>query len=188
MVMYQLKQNSKKAPFGGHQYHEYGVTFSGASFDAVVEKLKAFRLNNSITYGDPEQEVLAYYADKWPWLVERVDEEGEREEEDYAAWRDWVHKTWRSAPTKLIVPKEAQDRWDICEKCPFNMPDEFGNGPEPKELRRRAFLMRRGVDVPKHLGYCSHHRADLGAFTFIQNAKVFSALPKEGEPFKGCWT
>jgi hypothetical protein len=167
--MLKLNPTSKKSPPGGHQYREYGITFKGEKFSEVVTKVRDFRLHNNHPVGDPEQEVLCYYADHWPWLVkeDRDAAEPESPPDQYFLWREWLHRTWRNPPNKIITVKEAKDRWDKCEKCPFNQQFKHDETAESSELSRRAFLLRRGIEVPEFLGFCSCHAADLGAFSLI---------------------
>ena len=120
--MLKLNEKQQRTPIGGHQFHEYGNTFRGESFDEVVKKLKDFRLTNNLRLGDPEQEVLLHYATHWPWMVRRIpDVEQEEESSDYKDWRAWVQRTWKKPPVKMITTKEASDRWNSCLTCPHRL-------------------------------------------------------------------
>lgn len=184
--MLKLNTNAKRQPYGGHHYPEYGVTFKGETASEVIKQVAKFRLSNNIPAGDPEQDVLLYYAKNWPWLVKgspffrdtMVDA-------DYDDWRAWIYDQWKN-PGSTITTKEASQRWEICAKCPFNKAFAWKATDEIGELKKRTFLLRRGVDIPLSLGFCARHRADLGVLTFLKEAEKFSKK-KEKDNFEACW-
>jgi hypothetical protein len=184
--MLKLKANSKRSPYGGHHYPEYGMTFRGDSYSEVVEKVKDHRLRNNIAMGRPEQDVLNFYAAHWPWLVE---EDREAVVEDpptqFSKWREWVFETWKKPPLKLVTPTEAKLRWKICETCPFNEQFKFSEDEESSEITRRSFLLRRGLSAPESMGFCGCFQADLGSFSYFDTPADF-AKPT-GEKPANCW-
>lgn len=185
--MLKLKEKAHKAPYGGHHYPEYGVTFRGDSFKEVEQKVRDFRIANNIPLGEPDQDILCFYAIHWPWLI-AVDHGAEdpKSNDQFEAWRAWIHKTWKNPPVKLVTQREAKDRWAVCSTCPFNRPWDFKETKESSELTRRAYLLRKGQDVPDDLCFCDLHRADLAAFSFISSAKDYSAKNSD-ESYDGCW-
>jgi hypothetical protein len=187
--MLKLKEDSKRVPFGGHHYPEYGMTFKGESFKEVAEKLTDFRLRNNIPKGDPEQEVLNFYADHWPWLVreDRDSPAPDDKHDQYFRWRDWIFRAWKKPPTKLITPKEAKDRWAACEFCPFNEQFKWDESDESAELNRRTFLLRRGIETPEYLGFCACHGSDLASFSFFEAAHEYSRKELEKKQPAACW-
>lgn len=185
-----LKFNTKqhRPPMGGHQFPSHGMIFRGDTIEDVIKKIKDFRLNNNIAAGDPEQEVLRHYAQHWPWTVRRsIEVEAGVESDEYVAWRTWLHETWRKPVSKCVVPKEASERWLKCTNCPMNQKISGQNHHEENELRKRAFVLRKGVDVPSWLGYCSHHRWDTPVASFIEDAKQHSNAKSGTTAPAGCW-
>jgi hypothetical protein len=187
-MVLRLNPDSKRLPFGGHHFHEYGMTFKGDTFKEVVKKVADFRLTNNLPSGDPEQEVLGYYARQWPWLVKEEHKPIaiETQSQEYFQLRDWIYMAWKKPATKLLSVKECKDRWEICRDCPFNLQPNWDETKESAELTRRSFVLRRGQDTPDYLGFCALHKADLSAFSFIEAAKEYSAK-KEGDSYPGCW-
>lgn len=186
--MLKLKKDSKRSPFGGHHYPEYGRTFQSPTFKELVKNVEDFRLNNNIPAGDPEQDILAFYAEHWPWLIEvNFDEPapGWKKVEHYEDWRESIYKMWKRPPLKTISVKEASDRWAVCAVCPYNKPLDWEETNESAELSRRTFLLRRGIDVPENLGYCSLHKVDLSVFCLIADASDYSS--KTEEDYEACW-
>jgi hypothetical protein len=67
--MLKLNKEQKREPLGGHQFHEHGYTFKGDSFSIVETKVRKFRVRNGLPMGNPEQDILNYYAMHWPYMV-----------------------------------------------------------------------------------------------------------------------
>ncbi len=165
--MLKINKDQKRLPVGGHHYIEYGKTFKGESVDEIEEQISAFRLANNIPAGNPKQEILAFYAKNWPWMVKEDREAVETiSDEDYIAWREWVYSTWKNPP------KLRKSRWESTD--------------ESSELVRRAYLLRRGIEVPINLTFCSCHRADLGVLVLTEQAKSYSARKDVEQPVN-CW-
>jgi hypothetical protein len=180
-------KNSMRQPIGGHHYpvdKPMATVLRAKTLDDLVEELHDFRVNNGITLGNPLQDILEYYRHKWPYLV--VEEPGDPEDVSirYAVWRSWIQRTWAHPPKNLVPAKTAQERWAICEKCPYNKQRNWTRNDESKELTKRAFLLRRGVDVPDFLGYCAYHGVDLGAFTMFDKPEAH--VQSEGK-YEGCF-
>lgn len=184
--MLKFNPTAQRQPFGGHHYPEYGVTFRGDSVEDVKAQLTKFRLNNSIPVGNPEQDILLFYAKHWPWLVKGdLSPKVTMEDADYAAWREWIYEEWKN-PGSLITRKEACMRWEKCLTCPRNLKFSWQSTDESNELTRRAFLLRKGLEVPIGLGFCDLHKADLSVMVFLKQPEKHSNK-KDGEAEPGCW-
>ena len=181
-----LNAQAKRLPFGGHQYHAYGTAFRGETLKEVVKDLSNFRINNNIPIGDPEQDILTYYVEKWPWMVRDGGRDAEEVPDTYSEWRESIYRIWKTPPKKMLATKEAATRWAICEKCPFNQPIPPSDSVESKELVRRSNLIKRGSDTPKDLGFCGLHKMDLGILSLIDPAKEVS-IAEKGKSHPGCW-
>ncbi len=184
--MLKIAPHQQRLPFGGHQYAEYGITFKGETFDVVKDKLTKFRLNNNIPAGNPGQEILAHYAKHWPWMVKSDGESPRMESTEYIRWRDWIFRTWRTPPKKMVTPKEAKERWEKCLSCPMLRRRPMESTDESAELVRKAFILRRGIEVPTNLGFCALHGADLSVLVFTEPAKDFSDKKDTVQP-ECCW-
>lgn len=183
-----LNKNQKREPYGGHHFVEQGITFKGDTFDEVIEKVADFRKNNNYPAGDPVQDVLIFYVKHWPYMV--TDDLEPKEEvpidTKYLEWRDWIYKVWQNPPKKFLTTKEAQDRWKVCETCPFNQKKDWAKSDESTELKRRQYLLTRGIAYPSFLGFCSLHRADLGVIVFTDQPVSLSSK-KDGGHYEKCW-
>lgn len=187
--MLQLNKDQQRRPIGGHQYPENGLLVRGESFNEVKQKLTEYRINNHIPVGDPEQDILLHYAKNWPWMVKSDPNATPKQVSgQYTLYRQWIDETWRDPPAKMISVKEATDRWETCRGCPFNRSKTWFKTPESAELARRAFLLRKGADVPEDIGICSlHFFADLSVLSFVENAAHFVDVKKDSTKPEKCW-
>lgn len=175
-------------PIGGHHFIEDGVMLKGDTLPDVVKALSDYRLTNMVPIGEPEQEILQYYMRNWPYMVD--------EDYDYkitdakvspnSRWVKWIRMNWGKPLGKMATAREANSRAAICCKCPYNLPIEPIN-QEEQEMMRKAFMMRRGHDVPKNLGFCSLHLWDNGSSIFIEAPSNVSGLEKDAARYVGCW-
>lgn len=183
-----LNKNQHRRPFGGHHYPELGLVVRSNTFEGVVQKVKELRLNNGHPEGDVEQDVLRYYAEHFPYMVQSGDTKGPAlQPSNYFKWRDWIRYMWYDPAKKMVTKKEAQLRWETCKNCPFNVPKNWKETDESAEFTRRAYLLRVGQEIPDYLGFCSCHRVDLGLFTFLDEpAKVSNKNKGDVQP-KECF-
>ena len=182
-----FNSNSMREPIGGHHFktdRPIDTTLKAKTLEDLVDDLKDFRINNGVPLGDPLQDILAYYKANWPYLV--VQEDGDTQEVGirFSIWRSWIYKMWNNPPKSLVPNKVAKERQGVCEGCKYNKPITWDKTPEARELQRRAFLLRRGIDVPKYLGYCSFHGCDLGVLCELDKAGSFVLSETQ---YKDCW-
>jgi len=187
--MLELNQNSLKQPYGGHHFPEKGLMIRADSFKELAVKLREFRINNNRPSGNPEQDILVFYAKNWPWLVRtpEIQPEEINEDEDYVGWRKWIYRIWDNPFQELASQKEADDRTDICKSCPHNKPMSWQSTHESTELARRAFLLRRGINKPDNIGYCGLHHADISILCFSSKPREFSGAKKDTAQPPKCW-
>lgn len=187
--MITLNKNQQRLPIGGHHFPEPGKMIRGESFKEVEDRLKEFRVINGKPAGNPKQEILNYYAEMFPYMVQ-YGKEGEAYQpptSNFVRFRHWVQTVWKNPPKKLIIDKEATARWEVCQKCPFNAKPDWGKDQEAQEVERRAFLLRAGRSVPEGLGYCTLHRADISVLSLLDNPALFSAKDKKLPDEPSCW-
>lgn len=186
--MLKINKDQMRLPHGGHHYLEDDFMMKGDTFDEVKSKLAEFRLNNNRPVGNPGQDILAYYAVNFPYMVREDDTEIPEETNEFMSWRAWVQKTWVHPPKKTLTMKEASFRWDVCKTCPCNLPIESGQRPsEFEQITRKAFMLRKGAKIPSELGYCSLHHFDLGVATFIETPRDHSEQREDTPNYPRCW-
>lgn len=188
MKVWKLRKLQQLRPIGGHHFKEDGRTFRGDTLDEVVKQLTSYRLDNSAPLGNPEQEILRFYAINWPFMVDEDFDPPEPDTPDIRMqrWLTWVRKQWGKSRRQPTTSKEAAIRWEICLKCPHNV-KLHPSTPEEKEMERKAFLLRFGQSVPEKLGFCSLHRHDTTIAVFSEAPAASSEKPKDLPNYPGCW-
>lgn len=182
-----LNKDQKRLPIGGHHFIQHGITFKAETFDKVVAEIVDFRRNNNRPIGNPDQEVLTFYLQNWPYMVVVDESQDVRKEDDaYIAWRDAVYELWAHPPKKFVAEKEAEDRWKICETCPHLKKTGIANLKEYAEVVKREFILKRGIETPPFLQYCALHRTSLPVLV-LADQPVSLSRKKEGESHNGCW-
>jgi hypothetical protein len=172
--MLELNKHQQRRPYGGHHFPEFGMIVRGDSFDELVKKVKDIRLNNFHPVGDPEQDVLRFYAEKFPFMVKAKEVKAVPPPPLSEKAAAWLRAIWVKSPSKTITKKEAEIRWAICAKCPRNQKMAWPDTEEFKEIDRRSFLIKKGMKTPDNLGFCTCHNADLGVFSVLSNAHEYS--------------
>ena len=185
--MLAFNKNQKRLPIGGHHFHDHGVNFKGETLQELAEKIVSFRAINNIPAGNPEQEILVFYAKNWPYMV--IEAKGKQPkvvDDEYVAWRDSIYKRWSNPPLKFIVQSEAVERWNVCEGCPHLKPIDWPKTEEQSELVRKSFLLSRGLQTPAFLGYCALHCTDLRSIVYAESPTSQSSKKDALQPEK-CW-
>lgn len=180
-------KESMRLPIGGHQYPSHGIMFRGDTFNELLQKLTDFRITNGIKLGKPEQEILQHYALHWPYMVRHIPGGADEPADDFEQWREWIQRVWAVPPKTVITPTEAKERWVKCLSCPMNKAFNWEDNEESRELERRAFLLRRGVDVPEGLGFCSCYSCDLAVAVFLEDKSGHFKQNKGTEKPGPCW-
>lgn len=184
-----LNPSQQRQPIGGHHFPESkGPVIRGDTMAQVVKKLEEFRVINGIPLGHPEKEVLEYYAKSFPYMVIEGDDKAEAPKSEQSnRFAHWIRTVWKNPPKKFLPEKEAERRWNICKTCPFNTKLSTDKDPESLELSRRQFILSRGMNVPKEVGFCSLHRFPIGVVCYLESPKGFSAKKTEDSDEPRCW-
>lgn len=181
MLHYNDKQHIP--PHGGHQFSERGAQFKADSFDDLKEQVSEFRIRNSIPVGLPDQDILKFYAGKWPWTVISDGLPAPEENSDFSRWRQWIHKSWSGGPVKMKTATEAKERWKICIDCSFRK-KVVSDSAESKALEGKSLILRSGQQTPS-LGFCSLHGVDLDVLSFHAQTETNRNTKDKGPA--NCW-
>ena len=186
--MLKINKDQQVLPPGGHQFHCHGITFTDELFPDLVKKVAEFRVTNLLPMGDPKQEILQYYLEKWPNMVMAdYSEVAPSTASNFQQWARWVGRTWRTPPKATVTSKEAGDRMAICKACPRNKPFDWPKTAESAALSQRTFLLRKGYDFSSGCGFCDLHKADVSVFCFLATPDAFSEIESQAEPQASCW-
>ena len=188
-----LNTKQKREPIGGHHFnqktkHSDEYLVKADTFNKLISKVSDYRISNGIPIGNPKEDVLEYYARRFPYMV-LIDEGAEKKiyNSRYEAWRTFIQDVWKKAPTKFITRKESESRWTVCLDCPFNVEKDWKKTKESNEVEKRAFMLRRGEAIPKKIGFCALHRADIGVLSFVEAPGNLSGKKKDHEKPSVCW-
>lgn len=183
--MLKLKHNSMRQPIGGHHFPSHGTTFKADSFTDLVKKVGEFRTINHLPYGSPDQEILAFYLNNWPYLVEEDRSATDKKRDTISQmWLDWVRNTWSSGHSyKYATRKEAKERWEICRRCPFNVAIGDMSTEEMQAAKSQIFLLKQGTGTPSDLGFCVLHKSDTSMLTLLDQSELVSLSRKDNN----CW-
>jgi DNA-directed RNA polymerase subunit RPC12/RpoP len=187
MPMLRLKSNSMKLPIGGHHFVERSITFKAESFEDLAEKVRDFRLNNSIPIGDVENDILLYYANNWPWLVEEDPEQVSVKKNDlYDKWRDWAFGAKKRPIRKFVTDKEMALRYETCKECPYRVTIKPKHRDEYDAIMRKIFAYARGSMVCESNQFCRLHSVGIPVLLAADSPK--EVLPmKDGQSHPKCW-
>lgn len=165
------------------------MTIKGESVKDVAELLENYRIINGKPLGDPFQEIVDYYAKKYPWMVQKDlnPEDGDKVREEYISWRYWVAMVWGQPHKKFISRKEASMRLEVCKICPYNIEKPWDETRESTEFERKVLLLRRGEKMDEKIGYCSLHKAEISVACFYESPSGLSRKDKDKPDHPGCW-
>lgn len=188
MTHHRLKQSQQRQPTGGHHIFTNNIMFKGESAPDVAEKVAEYRLINSIPEGDPEAEIVEYYAKKFPWMVEKHMDwtAPPPKNQRYEWWSKWIRRTWRSPPPDFAATQTASERQEVCKTCPFMKSKSWKETSESMELEKRAYLLRRSGKISEEIGICGLHKADIGVLSYSINPAKLCEEPTKAPPEK-CW-
>jgi hypothetical protein len=147
--MIKLK-DSFKSPPDGHRYAEEGFACVGETFDAVARKLAIYREHNAWPIGNPEQDVLNYYAKHWPSLVEQ-DEALANPFDVLAVIQGEIDIAYRNRDTIDVSSPEWVRRKHLCESCEHSTSDDTLSQDHKARIYKLAVAR---FYVPR---MCNHH-------------------------------
>ncbi len=143
-----IDRSHMSQPEGGWGFViENGPVLKDEKLDKLIDKIKEHRLVNGLPVGDPENEIAMKYSKDFPWLIKRVEDEAEEENDA----ERWVHRLWRSFPMQMAETRARDERFEQCQKCVHFEPlveDDLTD-----EARRRLILMNPGKSRTEH-GWC----------------------------------
>lgn len=188
-MKHRLRIKQQRLPIGGHHFPEKGALIKGETFNEVVDLLTNFRLFNGRPVGRPRQEVIDYYAVKFPWMVEIETEEKPEVplDPDYIAWRDWISSVWGKPSGRILSKKESSMRLEVCRDCPHNVGKSWDDSEESIEFNRKALMLRRGNYVDENFVFCDLHKVDLGVSSFLESPMLVSRKAKDEQDYPACW-
>lgn len=181
--MKEINPDAQRKPIGGHHFTDRGQIIHSDSFLELVQSLSDFRLANSFPFGEPKEEILAYYAAIAPWLV--IDDDVKTRYMGVPAHvkplREWLNETYRAGSVVLCSKIEAKERWAGCEGCKYASVIDWSYSIEMESLEKKVELLKGMKETPLDDSYCRLHKWATGAATYIKKPKI-NEINKERSP------
>lgn len=143
-------------PPGGFHFMEGDVRIDGSSYPSVAENLLRYRIENKRPLGSPLEEVHNYVCSRWPQFCRQSvpPNQGQQNVSPSLTSRvaNWLAQLYRDAryidiSKNFVAPEVAENRADICRKCPRNTEWKGGCGSCGAATIRVGFTYRAGRDV-----------------------------------------
>lgn len=183
-----LLYNHVKPPPKGYDFTDpSGVSFNEKSLYDLVIKIQKYRTTNGLPMGNPEAEIEAVYATKYPWLVSSHQPHHQKpikptETPKEAHYAEWLAKLWSKhiKESELAVDEVVDARMEKCYDCKHcdEWPAKIGRGEE-LETKRRLMILSRGK-VWRISPSCTLHNWHCGLAAMLRE-------PKTDKEYDGCW-
>lgn len=158
----------------------------------LVEQVKMFRVNAGIDLGDVASDVAEFIKrespinDRFPKRPKKPSTHTEEKFRPYIERiKDWLLQISVKQP-RLLIEDEADERAEVCMKCPQNVPWKTGCLPccEAVVSRGQNVRQRPGYKHDKSLGACRLHDLYLASAVFIDRDDLPQTNPNAPE---ACW-
>jgi hypothetical protein len=155
-----LTPKTSVVPPGGFHYIEkhdgVEIRIESHSFDAVVEAVLRYRVNNGLPPGNPQADVYGYVCGQWPHFCTESGGYnmivGRRPSGNEPLSRrivHWMTLLWRMGAGNEAAPETAKQRAAICAECPFNSDFRAGGcGSCIDGIERLGFTWLRQRSTP----------------------------------------
>lgn len=175
--MKKLNPHATRRPVDGFDFEEDGVKFVGKTVEELVGHLTTYRTSVRKQLGDPQADIIAHIAEKWPDLVVDDGEEAELPA-SISDGIQWLYGLFTGREDFWVTPI-TQARSEICKSCKHNIerPDLFGN----EQYDYVARLKSRNRLNEFQLGWCKLHGHDNRIAVFLKEVRTTRRQPKV------CW-
>lgn len=182
-MKFRLLFNHPHQPFAHSFPDESGQSINADTLRELVKAVREFRAINFMPIGDPESDIAAHYAARYPWLVQEVREPEiappRAQDGPAEAIERFIREVYRSPPRHLAAKEEIAAREKVCRECKFHAPCDLSNN---RELVRIIYLIAKG-ESPKGIGFCTYHRFHAGIACMLPDAAKRARPESPGN----CW-
>lgn len=162
MSTIRLRDHIGHAIDGGHNFPvRPDLVMKADTIPELVAKIADYRIQNGLPPGDPIGEVTDYYAIHYPFAIENGDRK-DRPVDDKLKHNvySWVNAMWKTPPKEHLELEDAGARVEKCLKCPFRRDVIQDLSPEGNEIRRRTYLLSKGLLWDNSAGVCEDYEWD----------------------------
>jgi len=161
--MLRFRQNILHGPREGWYYVEGKQAIRGESPSDVADKLAAYRIRNGRNPGNPNKDVLNFWFDLRPELIEVAPDGTPDVAESHSAQAGgvlaWLQSIMQHGSDTETGNAAIEERTNICLACPCNLPIPCKSDIKA-EIDRRSFMLGKGKVIPG-LNSCLFHMIDL---------------------------
>jgi hypothetical protein len=175
-----VKINFNIRPHNGYRYKEPdGTEISGKSWAGVIARVRSYRLRNKLTFGNPEQDVRSYACKNNPEICSGagpVEQEARRVVSLKSRVLGWFAAIRQKKDSLVFVEqREAEQRANICVKCPRNTayPGGCASCIKAVDALRSDIVGNRKID--KRLQGCLTLGEDTATSSWIEEQTVENA-------------
>lgn len=182
-----LYNHSQHPPRGFDFTDPSGVILNESSLYGLVTAVQKYRLNNGLPQGNPESEIEAIYATKYPWLVSSTQPAWQKpvkltetpKEVHYAEWMLGIWKT-QIKESELADDDVVDARLNKCDGCNHCVRGniQLASGASSDVTRRLMILSKGSVTAP--WPSCTLHNWHCGLAAMLRE-------PKTDKEYDGCW-
>lgn len=182
-----IRRVHARRPFQGHHFPvSKAVLLKAESVDELLEKIIAYRAENSLPYGHPEEEMLAHYRKIAPFLITQEAEPIEPVSQQFRRAGEVMR--FYSVHPKMLKPGDelVAARRKVCDECPFFEATQQQGELKNSYLRsaRRKAIMLTVDAAPLARGWCKLHQQWIALLTMAADPVSALELPQTDER---CW-
>lgn len=183
-----LLYNHAKPPPNGYDFTDpSGVSFNEKSLYDLVTKVQKYRTINGLPMGNPEAEIEAVYATKYPWLVSVYQPDHQKpvkptETPKEAHYSEWLAKLWKAQikESELADDDVVELRVHRCGGCKYLADSADGLSESVRiDTTRRISVLSKG-EFFQLTPSCKLHNWHCGLAAMLRN-------PKTDKEYDGCW-
>ena len=180
-------------PPGGWHYYQSDTKITGYSYADLLKSVESYRSENHLTSGDITGDVNGYICSNWPQFCHGVDMVAITSIDAQTATGDLMNdiQTWAKnilqsqEPHPLVLDALAEQRAQICRRCPSNVNWRGGCGACVASTERVCVSVRQARDTASTpvLGGCALMRHDNRTAVFMDRNQIQRSTNIPAE----CW-
>ena len=180
-------------PPGGWHYYQSDTKITGYSYADLLKSVESYRAENHLTSGDITGDVNGYICSNWPQFCHGVDMVAITSIDAQTATGDLMNdiQTWAKnilqsqEPHPLVLDALAEQRAQICRRCPSNVNWRGGCGACVASTERVCASVRQARDTASTpvLGGCALMRHDNRTAVFMDRNQIQRSTNIPAE----CW-
>lgn len=164
----------------------------GSDYNGLITKVTKFRIANNISLGNPENDIDAYYCNRWPNYCAPTAGRLPPPRTQPRTFRErvtsWAANRYEHAGAIALVNQETADsRAAICAECPYNKTWREGCPPCIEQTDRTLVLIRQAKTTNPSIMGCIVSGQDNTTAAFLPEKFLRHRNKFEKELWPKCW-